>query len=211
MNLTTIDQPPTKLNLADGKPWARGNNQGTPLIPNVDPQNQMAQMMMGIPMMMAALMQQQQQNHPVAPTFEQRHAQKTSLTIIPSSDDAPNLKSTNYPLLSDWLKGVDAQTNFKQAPSMHQTQLEKSWPMFHLPKPTKLRPTTQHWRTSSLMVNLSSPPGDQSQPAFLMMVRDLTLMVLLMIFTQNRKLEARQQRRTPLMLPHLSGPKRIFL
>ena len=65
--------------------------------------------MMGIPMMMAALMQQQQQqqNHPVAPTFEQCHARKTSLTIVPSSDDAPNLESTDYPLLSDWLKGVD--------------------------------------------------------------------------------------------------------
>ena len=70
-------------------------------------QNQMAQMMMGIPMMMAILMQQQQKNHPIAPTFEQHHARKTSLTIAPSSDDAPNLESTNYLLLSDWLKGVD--------------------------------------------------------------------------------------------------------
>jgi hypothetical protein len=68
----------------------------------------MAQMMMGIPMMMAVMMQQQQQqNHPVAPTFEQRHSRKTSLTIIPSSDDAPNFESTDYPLLSDWLKCVD--------------------------------------------------------------------------------------------------------
>jgi len=66
----------------------------------------MAQMMMGIPMMMATLMQQQQ-NHPATPTFEQRHARKTSLTIVPSSDDAPNFESTDYPLLSDWLKGVD--------------------------------------------------------------------------------------------------------
>ena len=57
-------------------------------------------------MMMATLMQQQQKNHPVAPTFEQCHAQKASLTIVPSFDDPPNLKfeSTDYPLLSDWLK-----------------------------------------------------------------------------------------------------------
>jgi len=35
----------------------------------MDPQNQMAQMMMGFPMMMAALMQQQ--NHHVPSTFDQ--------------------------------------------------------------------------------------------------------------------------------------------
>ena len=71
---------------------------------------------MGIPMMMAAFMQQQQngQNHPVTPTwtFERRHTRKTSLSIIPSSDDAPtDLESTtDYPLISDWLKGLDDHT-----------------------------------------------------------------------------------------------------
>ena len=64
--------------------------------------------MMGIPMMMAAIMQQQNsQNHPVTPTIERHHTWKTSLSIIPSSNDMPNLKSTDYPLLSNWLKGVD--------------------------------------------------------------------------------------------------------
>lgn len=107
----------------------------------------MAQMMMGFPMMMAAasamMQQQQQQNYPATPTFEKHpsHARKTSLSIIPSSDDnypaTPTFKkcpshhgharktsltsiipssddipdfdseSPDYPLLFDWLKGVD--------------------------------------------------------------------------------------------------------
>jgi hypothetical protein len=73
----------------------------------------MTQMMMGIPMMMAAFMQQQQQNsqnHPVTPNraYERHHTRKTSLSVIPSSDDAPtDLESTDYPLISDWLKGLD--------------------------------------------------------------------------------------------------------
>jgi hypothetical protein len=76
----------------------------------LDSQNPLAQMMMGIPMMMAAFMQQQQQNNPVTRTrpLERHHTRKTSLSIIPSSDDAPtDFESTDYPLVSDWLKGID--------------------------------------------------------------------------------------------------------
>jgi hypothetical protein len=81
----------------------------------MDSQNPMAQMMMGIPMMMAAFMQQQNSQNkpqPITPTraFEQHHTRKTSLSIISSSDDTPtdlDSESTDYPIISDWLKGLD--------------------------------------------------------------------------------------------------------
>ena len=64
----------------------------------------MGMMMSGMAKEWMGMMQPQAQSQQVS---DQRPVRKSSLTIIPSSDDSPDFTGTDYPWLNDWLRDLD--------------------------------------------------------------------------------------------------------